>query len=58
MAMRMVKVAPFGWALTAPETAECGALLAVAFNFKWVWRTFGEAVECPCVAFGAPADQA
>jgi hypothetical protein len=24
VAMRMVKVAPFGWALTAPETAECG----------------------------------
>src|SRR5271154_1765196 len=38
MAMRMVKVAPFGWALTAPETAECGALLASACSKHAFWR--------------------
>lgn len=38
MAMRMVKVARFGWALTAPETAECGALLASACSKHAFWR--------------------
>jgi hypothetical protein len=39
VAMRMVKVAPFGWALTAPETAECGgALLASARSKHAFWR--------------------
>jgi hypothetical protein len=41
-------------------------LYHVAFDFKWrrvsevfgFWRTFGEAVVWPWVAFGAPADQA
>jgi hypothetical protein len=38
MAMRMVKVAPFGWALTAPETAEYGALLASACSKHAFWE--------------------
>jgi hypothetical protein len=38
MAMRMVKVAPFGWAMTGSETAECGALLASACSKHAFWR--------------------
>jgi hypothetical protein len=38
MAMRMVKVAPFGWALTAPETAECGAVKASTCSKRTFWR--------------------
>jgi hypothetical protein len=40
-------------AINAADSAKVS--LSELFGF---WRTFGEAVECPCVAFGAPADQA